>query len=84
MKRNIAITFLGTVGALALMATTASAAVVCNDDGDCWKTPKRLEYPPAARVHIYDDDYVLDTKKYRWREARPGAGYYRGGAWVDF
>ena len=26
------------IGILAVTATTASAAVVCNDDGDCWRT----------------------------------------------
>jgi hypothetical protein len=84
MKKNIAFSLLGAVGALALMATTASAAVVCNDDGDCWKTTTKLTYPPAARVHVYGDDYVIDKKKYRLREARPGSGYYRGGVWVQF
>lgn len=82
--KKLSLTLLSAAAALAITASAGSAAVVCNDDGDCWKTPKRLEYPPAARVHIYDDNYTIDTKKYRWREARPGAGYYRGGVWVDF
>jgi hypothetical protein len=71
------------VGLLAL-PVTASAAIVCNDDGDCWRTKKSLTYPPEARVQIYDDDWVMDTKKYKWREARPGRGYWRGGVWVGF
>ena len=71
------------LGTLALTAG-ASAAVICNDDGDCWRTKEsRLTYPPKARVQIYGDDYTLGPK-YRWREARAGRGYYRGGVWVGF
>ena len=33
-------------GCLALASTAASAAVVCNDEGDCWRTKERLAYPP--------------------------------------
>jgi hypothetical protein len=61
----------------------ASAAVVCNDEGDCWKTPNRLAYPPEARITIYEDDYTLGPK-YKWREPGQGRGYWRGGAWVGF
>jgi hypothetical protein len=70
---------LGTV----VLTAGASAAVVCNDDGDCWRTHERLDYPPEARLHIYGEDYSLGPK-YRWREAREGRGYYRGGAWIGF
>jgi len=45
------------LGTLALTAG-ASAAVICNDDGDCWRTKERLTYPPKARVQIYGDDYT--------------------------
>jgi hypothetical protein len=83
MKRTV-VALLSAAGASALMTTDVSAAVVCNDEGDCWKTKEKYTYPPKARVHIYDDDYVLDTKKYKWREARPGRGYWSGGVWIDF
>jgi hypothetical protein len=67
------------------MASTASAAVVCNDNGDCWRVKEKYTYPPAARVHIYGDDWSFpDAKKYRWKEARPGPGYWNGGVWVGF
>jgi len=71
------------VGLLAL-TTGASAAIVCNPDGDCWRVKERLVYPPQARVEIYEDDWVIDTKKYRWREAGSRRGYWRGGVWVTF
>jgi hypothetical protein len=51
----------------------ASAAVVCNDEGDCWRTLERLTYPPDARVQIYGDDYAIGPK-YKWRDAREGNG----------
>jgi hypothetical protein len=74
---------LAVLGTLALTAG-ASAAVVCNEDGDCWRTKERLTYPPDARVQIYEDDYKLGPK-YRMREAGvPPRGYYRGGVWVGF
>ena len=74
--------------ALAIFATVAltvgaSAAVVCNDDGDCWRSKERFDYPPQARVHVYGDDYAIGPK-YKWREAHEGHGYYRGGVWVGF
>jgi hypothetical protein len=76
---------LAVLGTLALTAS-ASAAVVCNEDGDCWRTKERLTYPPEARVQIYEDDYSLGPKS-RWREPGAGRGYWRGpapGVWVGF
>jgi hypothetical protein len=37
---------LGVVGALALTSTSASAAIVCNEEGDCWRVKEGYEYPP--------------------------------------
>jgi hypothetical protein len=73
---------LAVLGMLAL-TTSASAAVVCNDEGDCWKTAERLDYPPNAGITIFDDDYAIGPK-YRMREAGKGRGYWRGGVWVGF
>jgi len=83
MKR-LAVTVLAGVGAVALMTTGVSAAIICNDEGDCWQSKETYTYPPEARVHVYGDDYVVDTKKYKMREVRPGPGYWRGGVWVGF
>ena len=82
--KHLAYAAIGAVGALALMTSAASAAVVCNEDGDCWKVKERYTYPPDVKVQVYDDDWEIDTKKYRWRDAGPKRGYYRGGVWVDF
>ena len=81
MKYLVTAAALG-IGILAL-PVSASAAVVCNAEGDCWRTTERLTYPPEASVTIYDDDYTIGPK-YRLREAGKGRGYYRGGVWVGF
>ena len=72
------------IGFLAFATTTASAAVVCNDDGDCWRVKEKYDYPPDVNLHVYDDDWVLDKNKYRWREPGAGRGYWRGGVWIGF
>jgi hypothetical protein len=66
-----------------VFATTASAAVVCNGDGDCWRVKERHAYPAGVNLNIYDDDWEPGDG-YRWREAGPGRGFYRGGVWVGF
>jgi hypothetical protein len=44
---------LGAAGILALSVTGASAAIVCNEDGDCWHVKQAYDYPPDVRVHVY-------------------------------
>ena len=44
---------------------------------------ERIEYKPELRLRIYEDDWKWkEGEKYRWREAGPGHGYWRGGVWV--
>jgi hypothetical protein len=58
-------------GALASFAVltgsmAASAAVVCNEEGDCWRVKERVEYKPELRLRVYDDDWKWkDGEKYR-------------------
>ena len=74
-----------TLGLFAFGATTASAAIVCNEEGDCWKTKRSYTYPPKAGVRVYADDWQWGPKdKYRWRDARPGPGYWSKGVWIEF
>jgi hypothetical protein len=80
--KYLAIAALG-IGILAL-PVSASAAVVCNDDGDCWRVTETHKYPPDVKLHVYEDDWVIDKRKYKWREAGKGRGYWRGGVWVTF
>jgi len=85
MKRLYGAVF-GAACVLALTATTASAEIVCNDDGDCWHVKERYNYRPEFGVTIYPDNWKWDereSKKYRWRE-REGRGYWRKDAWIEF
>jgi hypothetical protein len=69
--------------ALILGVTTASAAVVCNDEGDCWRVKGRAEFKPELKLRVYDDDWKWkEGERYRWREAGRGHGYWRGGVWI--
>lgn len=71
-------------GAFLLGASSASAAVVCNEEGDCWRVKKRVDYKPELRLRVYDDDWKWkDGENYRWREARSEHGYWKGGVWID-
>jgi hypothetical protein len=74
---------IGLAGIIAL-PVAASAAIVCNEEGDCWKVKERHTYPPDVRLQVYEDDWIIDKKKYRWREPGMKRGYWRGGVWVTF
>ena len=77
---------LGVLGAVALTSTSASAAIVCNEEGDCWRVKERHEYPPEVRLRVYEDDWAwpeAEKHNYRWREGR-GRGYWRKGVWIEF
>ena len=74
------------VGAGAMVATAApaSAAVVCNREGDCWHTRDRYDYRPAFGLTIHGDDWRWGHRdRYRWRE-HTGRGYWRNGIWLSF
>ena len=83
----LAKSLLAGVGALALSATIASAEVVCNEDGDCWRVRERVEYGPELKLKIFPNDWKWDDRekdRYRWRDAPEGKrGYYRQGVWVE-
>jgi hypothetical protein len=72
------------VGSVALMSTAASAAVVCNQEGECWHTREAYDYKPEFGVAVHPDDWRWsDADHYRWRE-HEGRGYWRNGVWVTF
>ena len=68
--------------ALAFGAVAASAAIVCNEEGDCWHAGVRHEYPAAAGVVIHEDNWA-PGERFHWRE-HEGRGYWRGGNWVEW
>jgi hypothetical protein len=73
-----------TAGTVALMTATASAAIVCNAEGECWHTRTAYEYRPEFGVTVHPDGWRWGaTDNYRWREHR-GRGYWHSGVWVTF
>jgi hypothetical protein len=84
--RPSAISFAAMLGvsAVALISTSASAAIVCNEDGDCWHTDTDYRYPPDVRLSIHPNDWKWkEGEKHEWRE-HAGKGYWKGGEWKEF
>jgi hypothetical protein len=78
---------LGVLVSVALVAGPATAAVVCNDEGDCWRVKDRYEYKPEWRLRVYDDNWKwsdAEKDRYRWREGKAGRGYWSKGVWIEF
>ena len=48
---------LAAAGMLALTATTASAEIVCNGEGECWHAREHVEYEPEFGVRVHPDDW---------------------------
>ena len=76
---------LGAVSALAMMASTASAEIACNREGDCWHVREHHFYRPEHSVTIHPDNWRWaehERERYRWRE-HEGRGHWRDGVWVE-
>ena len=73
------------LGGAGLAATSASAAVVCNAQNECWHVRgPQPEYKPEFNVVVHPDNWKWGhDEHYRWREHR-GRGYWRDGVWVKF
>ena len=85
MMKRFGSAVLGIVGVLAFTATDASAAIVCNEVGDCWHVKERYTYEPAFKLSIHPDEWKWEDKdkeRYRWREPGRGHGYWHSGRWV--
>ena len=71
---------------LALTAGSASAAVVCNEDGDCWRVKEQRNYEPSLKLRVMPDDWKWqdnEKDRYRWRDSGRGNGYWRQGVWIE-
>lgn len=83
--KKLYVSALAVAAALTVGASGASAAIVCNSEGDCWRTKTRYDYRPEFGLRVYGDDWRWRKgERYRWREAREGRGYWRRGVWIDF
>ena len=77
-----ALTVAGVIG----LASSASAYVVCNREGDCWHTEGRYA-PPGVRFEFHPDDWYFHRhwdadRDHRYREWHEGRGYWRNGVWI--
>ena len=80
--KNVVKIALVAAGALTLAATSASAEIVCNDEGDCWHIRGKVDYKPEFRLHVHPNSWKWGEKEhYRWRE-HEGRGYWRSGVWI--
>lgn len=80
-RSNIVALALSGLALLAFSSLNASAAIVCNADGDCWHTPEVYTYPPGARVEIHPDNWRWrQGEHFAWRE-HEGRGFWRDGNW---
>jgi hypothetical protein len=86
LKSALAKGALAAVVASSALATTASADIVCNRWGDCWRTHDLFDYPPGLGVVVHPDrwDGYRYHHYYHWRGDRDERGYYRSGLWITF
>lgn len=72
------------LGTLAISATSASAYIACNREGECWHVHKRYAFRPELGVVIHPDGWRWhDGDHFVWRE-HEGRGYWRNGVWISF
>jgi hypothetical protein len=76
-------------GVFTLAAGSASARVVCNDDGDCWHTDRAYHYGSDVHARYHPDNWYFHNDwdhdhDHHWRGHREGRGYWRNGVWITF
>jgi hypothetical protein len=82
IRSNIVALALAGAGLLGLSSLNASAAIVCNEDGDCWHTPEAYTYPPGAHIVIHPNEWRWGPgEHFAWKEHQ-GRGYWEGGNWI--
>lgn len=82
--KKIAIAAAVAVMGLSTMATSASAAIACNNDGECWHVKNAYKYQPTWGVVVHPNGWKWGVgERYRWRE-HTGRGYWRNGVWIRF
>jgi hypothetical protein len=70
--------------ALAMTATSVSAAIVCNAEGECWHVRAQYVYKPEFGLVVHPNHWRWRAhERFVWRE-HEGRGYWRNGVWVEF
>jgi hypothetical protein len=69
---------------VAMSSLSASARIVCNEDGDCWHAHEDFAFPPGVHVEIHPDNWHWrEGERHTWKE-HEGRGYWHGGQWQPF
>jgi hypothetical protein len=72
------------IGSLAISTLSASAAIVCNREGECWHVRGRYEARPEFGLTVHENNWRWGAgDKYKWHE-HEGRGYWRNGVWIRF
>lgn len=95
-KNRLSVISIAAISALSVvvLATPASAHVVCNRAGDCWSTHANVRYPSNLGIRRYSDRYANDAyRQQRWgnngrtwmgNDHDRDRGAYRNGVWFSF
>ena len=82
--KGLTCTIFGAACVLALTATSASADIVCNREGECWHVKEKHPYRGEWGLVVHPDSWKWKAnEKFKWRE-HEGRGYWRKGVWVEF
>jgi hypothetical protein len=84
--KKIAVTAAAAALGLVTLATSASAAIVCNREGDCWHVKNKYAYRSEWGLVVHPNHWRWGVhEKFRWREpVREERGFWRGGVWIRF
>lgn len=84
--KKIAMTAAAAALGVLTLTTGASAAIVCNREGDCWHVKGRYAYRGEWGLVVHPNNWRWGAHdKFRWREpVREERGYWRGGIWIRF
>jgi hypothetical protein len=71
------------VSALAVSVSSASAAIVCNREGECWHVRgAAYTYRPEFGLVVHENNWRCGpAEHYRWHE-HEGRGYWHSGVWI--
>lgn len=71
-------------GTLVLTATSVSASIACNREGECWHVNRHYAYHPEFGIVVHPDGWRWSTDEhFVWHE-HTGRGYWRNGVWIRF
>jgi hypothetical protein len=71
-------------GAIVASASAASAAIVCNLEGDCWHAARPMVYRGRPDVVVHPDNWRWRAGEHYVFREHTGRGFWRHGVWVVF